>query len=67
MSRELRRLLDDLHDARARRDGAPRDSQAWLEADREIHRLEAAIVRGGARGGAGEDREAGQDRAREAR
>ncbi len=41
----LKRLLDRLHEARSRRDAEPRFSDAWREADAEMHDIERTIFR----------------------
>jgi hypothetical protein len=41
----IRRLLDRLLAARARRDGEVRFSDRWRAADTDMHELEAAIFR----------------------
>ena len=41
----IKRLLDRLLAARARRDSEPRHSAAWQDADAEMHRIERAIFR----------------------
>lgn len=41
----LKRLLDRLHEARSRRDAEPRFSEAWREADAEMHEIERTVFR----------------------
>ena len=41
----IKRLLDRLLAARARRDAEPRWSARWRELDRELHALERAVFR----------------------
>lgn len=41
----IQRLLDRLHAVRDRRDANARFSDAWYEADREMHAIERSIFR----------------------